>query len=487
MNILLTDQLNTATTNRLVFAPAEGEQASGQEALLASLQFGALSSDNWTRLSQKEGFFVPNASGQLVAWLVVKSAPITTTINRIWKALVDQRTTLGDELVADLSLLDDATAEHVAFAIAHACVLAQYQIGLFKSKTKAVFELKQLQVKTTSASTGSIQTALEQGQIAGETRTRIMDLMNAPGNKLRPEDLANWALDSGKQFNYSVKVFEQEAIEAMGLGGLIAVNRGSEWPARFIIAEYKGAADAPPIGLVGKGVTFDTGGLSIKGHQNMHYMKSDMGGAAAVLGATEYIARLGLPVNLVTIVPTTDNCVDAKSVKPGDIITGYSGKTIEIIDTDAEGRLILSDALAYIIKHYAPETLIDAATLTGSAVRTLGYEAGALFTQNDELAEGLLAAGQQTGERLWRLPMYPAYLEDIRSDVADIKNLGPKPMAGASIAAKFLEFFTDEHPRWAHLDIAGVAFGNTPLTGQKSGTGYGILLLEAFIRGLIAS
>ncbi|MEO1434051.1 MAG: leucyl aminopeptidase family protein [Bacteroidota bacterium] len=480
MNISITDQLIDPTYDRLVFAPAQAEP---NTTLLELLKLTKLQPENWKRLSKKEGVFMPNQHGQMVAWMTVKAGPLTSMIHPIWKSLIDQQSVLGSKLAVDLSLLDADQAQTIAFALAHAAVLAQYQIGVFKSEAPTAWTLDEVQV----TGNGTIQEALEHGQVAGETRARIMDLMNAPGNKLRPEDFANWALDSGKQFNYSVKVFEQEAIESMGLGGLIAVNRGSEWPARFIIAEYKGAKGAPTIGLVGKGVTFDTGGLSIKGHQNMHFMKSDMGGAAAVLGATEYIARLGLPVNLVTIVPTTDNCVDAKAVKPGDIITGYSGKTIEIIDTDAEGRLILSDALAYIIKHYNPETLIDAATLTGSAVRTLGYEAGALFTQNDELAEVLLNAGKETGERLWRLPMYPAYLEDIRSDVADIKNLGPKPIAGASIAAKFLEFFTDEHPRWAHLDIAGVAFGNTPISSQKNGTGYGILLLEAAIRHLIQS
>ena len=213
----------------------------------------------------------------------------------------------------------------------------------------------------------------------------------------------------------------------------------------------------------------------------MHYMKSDMGGAAAVLGTMEACAKLQLPVHLVGIVPSTDNCVDAKSVKPGDVINSYSGKTIEIIDTDAEGRLILADGLAYLNKNYQPEVMIDLATLTGSSVRALGYQAGALFSNNQKLSDQLFQTGMSTGERLWPLPLWEEYRSDMDSDVADIANFSGKPIAGAITAAKFLEFFTKQHPAWAHLDIAGVAFGNSGLSKHKSATGYGIRLLISFL------
>ncbi|MCL4141236.1 UNVERIFIED_CONTAM: hypothetical protein GTU68_048564 [Idotea baltica] len=247
--------------------------------------------------------------------------------------------------------------------------------------------------------------------------------------------------------------------------------------------EYKPntPGDYKKIGLVGKGVTFDTGGLSIKPSINMHYMKSDMGGAAAVFGTLEMAAKLQLPVHLIGIVPATDNSVDAKSIKPSDVIGSYSGKTIEIIDTDAEGRLILADGINYMVKNYSPEILIDLATLTGSAVRTFGYHAAALFSNNDDLAERIQQTGDDNGERAWRLPIWDIYKDDIKSDVADVRNYSGRPTAGAIAAAKFLEFFTENHPKWAHLDIAGVAFGDSEFTIQRSATGFGIRLLTELI------
>ncbi len=323
--------------------------------------------------------------------------------------------------------------------------------------------------------------AAQKGHLSAETQARIMDLVNAPNNKKAPRELGQWAKNSAQEHAYSVEVISKEEAEELGLHALMAVNRGSEYPAVFILLKYNGnGSDTPQLGLVGKGVTFDTGGVSLKGTTNMHYMKSDMGGAAAVLGTFELVAKLKLPIHMVGAVPVTDNSIGTKAVKPGDVIGSYSGKTIEVIDTDAEGRLILADGLAYIKKKYNPYILINLATLTGSVVRTLGYSASGLFSNNDQLAQQLFEAGQNTGERVWRLPIWEEYLEDMKSDIADIRNLSSKPVAGAITAAKFLEFFIDHHPNWAHLDIAGVAFGQNDLSKQKSATGYGIRLLTAF-------
>lgn len=206
-----------------------------------------------------------------------------------------------------------------------------------------------------------------------------------------------------------------------------------------------------------------------------------MGGAAAVLGTMELVAKLQLPVHLIGIVPSTENSVDAKSIRPSDVINSYSGKTIEIIDTDAEGRLILADGLAYMIRHFNPSILIDLATLTGSAVRTFGYHAAALFSSNDDLAGQLERTGARTGERVWRLPLWDIYKEDIKSDVADIRNFSGRPIAGAIGAAKFLEAFTEDHLAWAHMDIAGVAFTDSEFANQKSGTAFGVRLLAEFL------
>jgi leucyl aminopeptidase len=253
---------------------------------------------------------------------------------------------------------------------------------------------------------------------------------------------------------------------------------------------YNGAgagSDKIDMGLVGKGVTFDTGGISLKKPANMHYMKSDMGGAAAVMGTVELIARLQLPINVVAFIPVAENSIDANSVRPGDVIDSFSGKSIEIIDTDAEGRLILADALSYIQQHAQPQVLIDLATLTGSVVATLGYEAAGLFTHHEDLANALTESGETVGEKLWRLPLWDSYGELMESDIADIKNLSSKPLAGAITAAKFLEFFVKKDQPWAHLDIAGTAFGDTPFAKTKSATGYGVRLLLDYAKTLIAN
>ena len=213
----------------------------------------------------------------------------------------------------------------------------------------------------------------------------------------------------------------------------------------------------------------------------MHLMKSDMGGAAAVFGAMELCAKLRLPIHLVGIVPATENSVDALAIKPSDVINSYSGKTIEIIDTDAEGRLILADGLSYMVRHYKPDVLIDLATLTGSAVRTFGYHAAGLFSNDDELAAKLYEASETCGELVWRLPLWDVYKDDIKSDVADVRNFSGRPLAGAIGAAKFLEVFTQDHPSWAHLDIAGVAFSDMEFSSQKSATAFGVRLLMEYL------
>ena len=269
----------------------------------------------------------------------------------------------------------------------------------------------------------------------------------------------------------------------MGMHALLAVNRGSEHPARCIITHYTHPDAKRKIVLVGKGVIFDTGGISIKLAKNMHFMKSDMAGAAAALVTVEACARLKLPVDVIAITPITDNSIDNTAIKPGDVISSYAGKTIEVIDTDAEGRLILADALAYAVKEYKPEVLIDMATLTGSIINSLGPHAAGLFTSDDQLALALQSAGDSSGERVWRMPMYDEYCEEMQSDIADIKNLSEKPYAGAATAAKFLEYFTADHPSWAHLDIAGMAFQSNGFGKSYCATAYGVRLMVKWLRG----
>lgn len=331
-----------------------------------------------------------------------------------------------------------------------------------------------------------VLSSAKKGRIIAESQLNAMQLINIPANWKNPLQFVDLIQDSSKEYGYHCEIFDDAQLKDEGFDALLAVNRGSEYPARFAVLQYDGTQDSnsnpPLVALVGKGVTHDTGGLSIKPSESMYHMKCDMGGAATVLAVTEAITRLKIPIRLLTVIPLTDNLVDARSIKPGDIIGSYSGKSIEIVDTDAEGRLILADAISWVIKNASPDHIIDVATLTGSTVRTFGSHAAALFCNNEGLTNLLNRCSEVTGEKIWSLPLWNDYLEEIKSDVADVRNLGSKPTAGAITAAKFLEFFTEGHPSWAHLDVAGTIYGDTEFGKQKNATGYGVrLLVESII------
>lgn len=332
----------------------------------------------------------------------------------------------------------------------------------------------------------TVKTSVKRAQIIGEAQQRCMHLVNIPSNWKNPLQFCDTVQDSAAVFGIHCEIFDEQRLREERFDALLAVNRGSEHPARFLVLQYDGSSvndepDIPLVALVGKGVTYDTGGLSMKPSESMVHMKCDMAGAAIVLAATEVVAQLRLPIRLVTAIPLTDNLVDARSIKPGDIIGSYAGKSIEVIDTDAEGRLILADAISWVIKNTSPDYLIDVATLTGAAVRTFGAHAAALFSSNEELELTIRAAAEQSGERVWPLPMWDVYNDDIKSDVADVKNFSGKPTAGSISAAKFLEYFTEKHPNWAHLDVAGTVYGDTEFAKSKNATGYGVRLLTEIV------
>ncbi len=376
-----------------------------------------------------------------------------------------------------------------AEAAANGLVLGTYYLGRFKTSPAETHPLDDpeavVQIFIDEQYHDSVLKVTQRAQMVAATQMDMFDLVNAPSNKKIPDDLAQWAIQSGKKYNYRVEVWDKAQIEAHGMHALLAVNQGSDQEPRFIIMEHKPAGkNLKKVGLVGKGVTFDTGGLSIKPAASMHLMKSDMGGGAAVLGAMEVIAKLQLPIHVLGVVPATENSVDAHAVKPSDVIGSYSGKTIEVIDTDAEGRLILADGLSYVVRNFQPDFLINLATLTGSTVRTFGYYAAGLFCNNDQLADHLSKVGERTGERVWRLPIWDVYKEEVKSDVADVRNISGKPVAGGIAAAKFLEVFIENHPAWAHLDIAGVAFIDSEFAAQKSATAFGVRLLLEFLEDL---
>lgn len=318
--------------------------------------------------------------------------------------------------------------------------------------------------------------ALTNGQIS------CQDWLNKPANLKKPDIFSSYLKNLAKKYSLKYTSFNRKKCEELGLGAYLSVNQGSAYDAAFTILEYKTTIkNAKTFGLVGKCVLFDTGGISLKNPDNMHYMKSDMGGATAVLGTLIYAAEMQLPVNIIAILPITDNAISENAFLPSDVITAYNGKTIEVLNTDAEGRMILADGLSYIAKNYKTDFLIDLATLTGSSVRMFGDTCGALFSNNDELKNILLKTGDKTNQRLWNLPLWDVWKDDIQSDVADLKNISMKPIGDCIVAAKFLEQFIENHPKWAHLDIAGVAFGNVGYAKEKAATGFGVQLLADLI------
>jgi leucyl aminopeptidase len=306
------------------------------------------------------------------------------------------------------------------------------------------------------------------------------DLVNEPPNVLYPEEFARRTTELRK-LEVEVEVLDVKAMQKLGMGALLGVAQGSAHPGRMVTMRWNGGKRGePPVAFVGKGVCFDTGGISIKGAANMEDMKGDMGGAACVVGLMQALAARKARVNAVGAIGLVENMPGGNAQRPGDIVTSMSGQTIEIINTDAEGRLVLADVLWYVAKKIKPQFMVDLATLTGAIMVALGTEHAGLFSNNEELAERLLKAGLETGERVWRMPLAPEYDKLIDSQFADVKNTGGRH-GGAITAAQFLQRFVDNTP-WAHLDIAGTAMG-TPKNeiNQSWGSGFGVRLLDRLV------
>jgi leucyl aminopeptidase len=330
-----------------------------------------------------------------------------------------------------------------------------------------------------------IASAAEAARVYAEAQNRARDLQSTPSNIATPSFLAARAEEIAAAADaVTVEVFGREEIVAKGMGGLAAVSQGGEEDPRLIVLRYSGGGSGPTLGLVGKGVTFDTGGISLKPGAGMQEMKYDMSGAAAVLEAVAAIAELALPVDLVAVVPSTENMPSGTAIKPGDVITQYNGVTVEVNNTDAEGRLILADALAYAVELGA-ERVVDLATLTGAVVIALGSTYAAVISNDDDLAAEVARAGETSGELTWRLPLHPEFKAMMKGTVADLSNLASKRKAGTITAASFLEEFVGETP-WAHIDIAGTAWEvGREYTGNDA-SGFGVRLLVELARDLAA-
>ena len=385
-----------------------------------------------------------------------------------------------------LRKLKGSTLERVAFsqrsaadaplfaqAVAEGVVLATYECDDYKTEEKSKCPVKDIQlVADENLDSSELEEALRRGEIVARATNLARMLTNEPGNRMNPSLLAAKAHQLAEQNGLEIEVWDEVKMEEKGMNGLLAVARGSEEPPRFIILKHFGAPDrkAPPMVLVGKGVTFDSGGLSLKPSQSMEEMKSDKAGACSVLGAVQAIAQLQVQKNVIGLIAAVENLPSGRAQRPGDVIRSMSGKTIEVINTDAEGRIILADALHYA-RQLQPECVLDIATLTGACVVALGQTRAGLFCNNEDLYQSILTASDRAGERFWRLPLDEEYAQQIKSKIADIKNVGSR-WGGAITAAKFLQEFIGDMP-WCHIDMAGVDLFKEG--GEASGpTGFGV-------------
>lgn len=377
--------------------------------------------------------------------------------------------------------------EAMAQALGEGAVLGHYRHTAYRSGARSALE--RIEVWTPAAPGKAQAAALARGVARGEAVCLARDLANTPGQDLVPEQLAQHAREIGKRVGAKVTVFDPAGMERLGMGCILAIGRGSANPPRFIVLDRPAAKvrGAKPYTLVviGKGVTFDTGGYSLKPREGMAKMKYDMGGSAAVLGFFAALPALGpLPVRIVGLIPSAENMVGSRAVKPGDVVRALDGTTIEITNTDAEGRLLLADALGYA-KRFEPDTVIDLATLTGAISIALGRQYAGLFTADDRLASELLAAGDAVHERLWRMPMNEDYLGEMKSDTADLVNSNERREGASSTAAAFLMHFA-RGMRWAHLDIASTGWTYTERAESSRGAnGFGARLLLRWLENRV--
>ncbi|HIE90380.1 MAG: leucyl aminopeptidase [Methylophilaceae bacterium] len=353
---------------------------------------------------------------------------------------------------------------------------ATYQVNALKSKKPDAVALKKVAIFVEKSEEVEAKSALAQGLAISDGVKLAKDLGNLPGNVCTPTYLGEQAKQLAKDYGFKVEVLDRAQIEKLGMGAFLGVAQGSEEPMRLIVLQHKkGKKDQNPVALVGKGITFDTGGISLKGGSEMDEMKYDMCGAASVLGTFKAIGELDLPINAVGIIPTCDNMPSGKALKPGDIVTSMSGQTIEVLNTDAEGRLVLCDALTYAEK-FDPSTVVDVATLTGACVVALGQHASAVYSNKDVIAAELIAAGEAAHDRAWHMPLWDDYQPQLDSNFADMANIGGRA-AGSITAACFLSRFAKQYD-WAHLDIAGTAWKSGK---AKGGTGRPVPLLATFL------
>jgi leucyl aminopeptidase len=427
----------------------------------------------------------PETPGRALVVGLGKRGELDAERARVAAALAAQEAAGLDATALAWALPEPGDDAALAAGIVTGTILGAYRFDRFRSKDPDDPAPPALDSLTLLARE-SVSAAAETARVCAEAQNRVRDLQRLPSNVATPSYLAERAEEIAAAHDaVAVEVLGRAEITAKKMGGLVAVSQGTAEEPKLIVLRYAGGGSGPTIGLVGKGVTFDTGGISLKSAGSMHEMKMDMSGAAAVLEAVAAIAEMGLEVDLVAVIPSTENMPSGAAIKPGDVITQYNGVTVEVNNTDAEGRLILADALAYAVELGA-ERIVDIATLTGAVMIALGSTYAALISNDDELAGEVERAGRETGELVWRLPLHPEYKQLTKGTVADLTNASTKRKAGTIYAASFLEEFVGETP-WAHVDIAGTSWDvGREYTGSE-GSGFGARLLIELARALVAS
>jgi leucyl aminopeptidase len=379
------------------------------------------------------------------------------------------------------SLLQNTTETNVGQVLVEGLILGAYEFNTYKEQENNKSNPKFIKIHCCDPEKLTSLNALKNGKILADGTNMARTLGNTPANDLKPKDLAAEAKKIAKQYKMECTVLEEKDMKKLGMGMLLGVSRGSREPAKLIVLEYSHQKAKQTVALVGKGVTFDSGGISLK-RKKMDEMKFDMCGAAAVLGAMKVIGQVNPKLNIIAVIPTTENMPGGDAQRPGDIVTAHNGKRVEILNTDAEGRLILGDALSYVVKEYKPDAVIDLATLTGACVAALGHLTTGAVSNNDALMEQVRRAGNISGDRVWQFPSFPEYGESIKGKYADLQNIGGGD-SGVIVAGLFLEHFVDKTP-WVHLDIAGTCrnvkhIGYHPNSGA---TGVGVRLLVDLVQ-----
>jgi len=425
--------------------------------------------------------FVPAGAGITQLLLLGIGAAGESDYERAGGALTARLLTQVEQATVDFAALGGTPSAAAVARFALAARLRGWRIETYRTRMPE----KQKRLLATLVIAGApddAETAWQAQQAVADGVALTRTLVAEPPNVLYPESFVARVRDALEGLGIEISVLGEAEMAALGMGALLGVSQGSVRDAQLLVMKWAGKGPGDPdLALVGKGVTFDTGGISLKPGPGMEDMKWDMGGAGAVAGAMKALALRKARANVIGVCGLVENMPDGNAQRPGDVVTSMSGQTIEILNTDAEGRLVLCDAITWVQRNHRPKTIVDLATLTGAMIISLGNEHGGLFANDDSLADQLLGAGRACGDLLWRFPLSDAYNKLIDSPIADMKNVGPRG-AGSITAAQFIQRFVDKGVRWAHLDIAGMVWADKPgMTWDKGATGYGVRLLDRFV------